>query len=190
MQDSDQLQGRPALEVHEVGTRSTQPHAGPRDDGQSSFNVVAEPARHLREQLASIGLLAAEVMAASARVRDQQDLDQSDEEILSRAAILFRTSAAKIRFVRSGGQGAEPQAMVSTGVSNDVVFSDKSPADPEEIARFYDDIAQKLDTLKSHTATQQQAVNLYRFFQTVAERARAAAGSSGHPPASSGTAPY
>lgn len=145
--------------------------------------VIAEPPRHLREELASFGLLAAQVMMAAAHVRDGEGIDKTDRDVLIRSAEIFRFVAARIRFVQSGGQGQEPPAMfLSAGAANDVVLSDQSPADPEQIARVYDEMAEKLESLAASKSTAEEAAEVYDLFRVVAERARAGAGSSGHEP--------
>jgi hypothetical protein len=154
---------------------------------RSFTGVVAEPTRHLREELAAIGLLAAQVMMAAAHVRDGEGLDAMDREVLKITSRAFRSFAERILFVHNRGQGAGARGMLSAGVTNDVVLPDEHPADPVEIARFYEDLAEKLDSLSAPAATVQDARDIYVRFQTIAERARASAGSSGHELPSSST---
>lgn len=152
--------------------------------------VVAEPTRHQREDFSSIGLLAAQVMMAAAHVRDGQKVDSTDQEILRRTSELFRSSAARIRFVQSHGQGTSPRSMLSTGLSTDILFADESPSDPEEIAKYYDAVAEKLDLLAACKLPSTDVQVLYSIFQSIADRARAQAGSSGHRASSGATSPF
>lgn len=152
--------------------------------------IVAEPTRHQREDLSSIGLLAAQVMMAAVHARDSQKVDATDQEILRRTAELFRSSAARIRFVQSRGQGTTPRSMLSTGLNTDILFADQSPSDPEKIAKYYDEIAEKLDLLAACELPAEDVQTVYSMFQSIADRARAQAGSSGHHASSGNTSPF
>ena len=155
----------------------------PSTDPIGFFNVVNESTRQLREEFASIGLLAAQVVVAAARVRDGEGLDPVDRRGIQTAARLFRSFAARIRFVSSGGVGEAPHTLLSTGVTNEVILSEVLPTDPEEVARSFDEIAGMLDQLVANNPTKDLATQLYERFSIIAERARVGAASSGHQPA-------
>jgi len=145
------------------------------------FRVVAEASRQLRRDLTAIGLLAVQTLAAAARVRDGEDLLPAERKVVERAASIFRGFAQRIRFVERGGTGAViPHALLSTGVTGHLVVGQEKPEDPEALASYFDDLAAKLDNLKSADPSQAIAAELYEIFLTIAAGARAAAGSSGH----------
>jgi hypothetical protein len=129
-----------------------------------------------------MGLLAAQVMVAAAHVRNREALDSTDQEVLVRTADLFRSLADRIRFIQSGGQGKAAETMLSVGATADLVLPEQPPKSTDEMIAFYEALVQELDSLAKPGATPAQAEEIYRRFSSIAERARARAGSSGHEP--------
>jgi hypothetical protein len=180
--DRCKLSVRPSSEERTTNRRLALPSpkaSGWRELGLASF-VVNESTRQMREEFATIGLLAAQVLAAAARARDGEDLDSVDKRALNAASQVFRSFARRIRFVTSGGTGEAPHTLLSAGVTNDVVLPKSLPADPEKIALAFDEIASELDQLASGQAPPRLAADIYGRFKKIAERARVGAGSSGH----------
>src|SRR6266581_1499000 len=96
-------------------------------------HIVAEPTRQLREELATIGLLAAQVMVAAVHVRNGEGLDPTDREVLERTADLFRNLVDRIKFIQSGGQGKAAETMLSAGATTDLVLPEQPPQSTDEM---------------------------------------------------------
>jgi hypothetical protein len=146
--------------------------------------AVTEPEPQVREQLAAVGLLAAQVAMAAARLRDGLPLDSTDRRVLARMIDLFRSEAKRIRAVSQGGGLPTPRAMLTTGIGDELVLPKASTDDPEEVAAVFDEVAAELEaaTATHPSITAQSAADLYERFSGIAERAREWSGSPGHRP--------
>ena len=150
--------------------------------GTSTFvGVVTEPGRNLRQELTSVGLLAIQIVAAAARIREGEALDAQDRRTLELAIALFTDLAKRIRFIQSNGQvGNSPNLMMSTEVTDQLVVAESQPTDPEELAQYFDKVAGQLRKLLLTKPSKQVAADVYKLFLAIAGRAKAAAASGGH----------
>src|SRR6266851_6003289 len=149
--------------------------------------AMREPEPHVREQLAAVGLLAAQVALAAARLREGLPLDSTGRRVVNRMVDLCRTEAKRIRVISQGGSVHTPRAMLSAGVGDELVLPDASTEDPEEVASAFDQLANELEkVIGKRQITNQAASKLYVEFSRIAERAREWSGSPGHRPPASG----
>lgn len=173
----------PSLACRISGVKMAWPSSPHSRSGEVAtfVGVVTEPGRHLRQELTSIGLLAIQIVAAAARIRDGATLDAQDRRTLELAIELFKDLAKRIRFIQSGGQvGDSPSLMMSTEVTDQLVVAETQLTDPEEVAKYFDEVAGQLRKLLSAKPSKQLANDVYKLFFAIAARAKAAAGSSGH----------
>jgi hypothetical protein len=146
-----------------------------------SFGRAAPPGsiRNAREEVASIGLMAAQVVIASRRVLAGLPLDDSDKRTLRQVSKFMREEADAIQFVNtSGEEGKAPSRLAASEIGPEVILSEHGVGQPERVVKALKDIAKNLNRL-ARTPSSELAEEIFRVFSHLAGYSRSASGSSG-----------